>query len=129
MTKEKLDTNQPVEFTAYMPDLGGDFTVRGDYASIEPVYAGFKQVVDAKPGKKTAVVDNQQPTEPQLASGVATELKVLFYDLVNGTQFRPILNRERQLRKDAAFAQRLGLLSIEPCAKHRKTLDKARDFR
>jgi hypothetical protein len=60
-----------------------------------------------------------------LAEGVATEIKVTAFDLLHGTHLRRELHRQRRVRRITSFAAGIGILDVEPCAKHRKAMDRA----
>lgn len=63
-----------------------------------------------------------------VASNVATEAKVLTFDILNGTNLRTELHRQRRIRRITNFAGELGILDVEPCAKHRKAMKKAENL-
>jgi hypothetical protein len=62
-------------------------------------------------------------------ANVVESVQVRAYDFLNGTNFRRALAEQRQIRKDTAFAEKIGLLAVEPCAKHRKAMQMVRDIR
>ncbi len=65
----------------------------------------------------------RQAIQP-LAEGIKTELRVTAFDLFNGTNLKAELHHQRKVRRVTRFASEIGILSIEPCAKHRKALQK-----
>jgi hypothetical protein len=127
-------------FTYYNPHIDHDFTITGDYESIQPYYKGVQAEI-AKQKHRLPFTSEKATTKPVRSShgkphvlkrwfvNWTLELKVASYDYANGTNFRQLLHEQRQNEKDLRMAAQLGLLAVEPCAKHRQALEDVQRLR
>jgi hypothetical protein len=125
MSKEKLDTTQPVELS-YTPDFqDSTFTVYGDYEAVEPI-ASQIQALESAPAPKRRNVAHKVIEQAQTASEVLTGHKATviakLYDITTGASMYDLLQQKRKDERDLAMAKRLGLITTDRCAKHEKQL-------
>lgn len=122
----------------FIPDFQDTpFTIRDSEESLRPLAVAIIRRDMATERRHTAHVARSAvkavispakaitPAIRPLAEGIGTEIKVTAFDLMNGTNLRAELHRQRRVRRITSFASGLGILDIEPCAKHRKAMERA----
>ncbi len=115
----------------YIDGQDTPFYVHGQAEVIEGLYEAVKnKTYDVPVEPVKAVVEAPvQPEVPTLAYGFRADVTAKLHDVRFGTNFLQALRDERQLRKDLAMAEKLGLLTVEPCLKHRKGLEAVKAIR
>lgn len=137
--KQLESTGQMGEVDLYLPFQDVPFTVTGDYDYLQSTYGrtAATEAQIAQTTERAARVSKVAQTAATivtapihgLAEHVKTETKVGLYDMVHGTQFRKIMKEQRDLRRDTAFAQRIGIVGIDRCAKHERAMRAVQNIR
>lgn len=131
----QLDISQPVELTTELN--GHPFVITGDYESLRPIYdeqrAAAPAAVEVAVKRTRAVAKQVGGMVLAPVEGVAERVKVdtsaFMYDVLNGTHFLAAVREKRQTEKDLRMAQKLGILGVDVCAKHRKALEDVKKVR
>lgn len=121
--QETVDQTLPVALALTTPELG-TFTITGSYTDVEPYVTMTAQEAPQQPSQpkshNVASYALQATVEP--ANGLRADIRAAVHDFRFGTHFLSALHEQRQLRRDLAMAQSLGLLAVPVCAKHRESL-------
>jgi hypothetical protein len=126
------------ELTINLPFQSAGFIIRGQDELLEAMADKYK-AQDArditKHVAKAALKPVEAVTRPvadkvgSFTTRIATDLTAGLYDRRNGTQFLDMLKQRRQDEKDMRMARRLGLVTVDRCAKHEKQLAEVRKIR
>lgn len=126
---ETIDQTQPVILEMETAELG-NFAITGSYLDVAPYATSHVEAPQAPvkvQGGNVASYALQATVEP--ANGLRADIKAAVHDFRFGTHFLQALHEQRQLHKDLAMAQSLGLLAVPVCAKHREQLEAVRGLR
>lgn len=121
---ENIDISQPVELTANLEGLG-EFHITGMYDEVAPYATSHVEA----PQAPVKVQGGNAGLVSEPLNGIRANVTAITYDVLNGTRFYDALRQQRQLRKDLAMVQSLGLLAVEPCQKHRQALEGVKTLR
>lgn len=94
-----IDITQPVEVVVDMPGINRAFVIRGDYEDVVGYYKPSKAPRRAIKAKAVNVMTTAQK-----------EATALVYDRIHKTNFHKQLRLQRQYKRNAAMAGKLGLV-------------------
>lgn len=132
---EQFNPEQEAELV-YTPSFqSAPFTVTGLGEALLPIAEAVEREQTSRVQNvaaatiKTAQTALETATAPTELTGHRATIAAKLHDLRFGTHMLDELRERRAIERDLRFAGKLGLLTDEVCAKHRKALDQVKDLR